>query len=110
MIGSYLSFDPSDWHIVKCKMETCIAEIRAWLKWNCLKLIDGKTEMMIVGRNSLIGKIDGVRELCIGDTVLESSQTVRNIGAKFDSEMRMLRQVYGVCKSYYGSLYCVRQI
>ena len=49
----YMSFIPSEWHAAKCKMEACIEVIREWLKWNCLKLNDGTTEIMILGQNNL---------------------------------------------------------
>ena len=106
----YASFIPSEWHSVKCKMENCIRELRAWLNWNCLKLNDGKTEMMIIGRDSIITKIEGKLEVFIEDTVVTPSQKVRNIGAIFDSEMRMLDQVNSVSKASYACLHSIGRI
>ena len=48
--------------------------------------------MMIVGQSNLVSKIECNPEICIGDTVVKPSATVCNIGAIFDSEMKMLKQ------------------
>ena len=86
----YINFLPPEWSNVKSKMEACISEIREWLKWNCLKLNDGKTEMMIIEKNCETSKIDGKQELCIGDTIVKPTSKARNIGGEFDSEMKMM--------------------
>ncbi len=106
----YLSFYPSEWQSAKSRMENCIKEISEWLKWNCLKLNDSKTEMMIIGKNSVVEKIDGILEIEIGETTVKPSPRVRNIGAIFDSEMRMLEQVNNVCRSSYASLHSIGRI
>jgi hypothetical protein len=54
----YLSFYPSEWQNAKNRMESCINEIREWLRWNCVKLNDGKTEIIIVGKQSAMSKIE----------------------------------------------------
>ena len=105
----YLLF-PSEWHVAKSKMEACILDIRRWLKWNCLKLNDGKTEMMIVGQNSLTSRIEGSPELSIGNTKVKPTETVRNIGAVFDAEMKMCDQVSSVCKASYANLHSLGRI
>ena len=104
-----LSFIPSEWHVAKRKMEACIEEIREWLKWNCLKLNDGKTEIMIVGQNNLTRKINNP-ELSIGHANVKPTTKVRNIGAIFDAEMKMLDQVSSVCKASYASLHSLGRI
>ena len=68
--------------------------------WNCLKLNYEKTEMMIAGQNHLVVRIDGVRELCMGDIVVKPSSGVHNIGATIKSEMRMLKQVCSAMEVY----------
>ena len=41
---------------VKTKIDACVSEIREWLKCNCLKLNEGKTEMLVLGQSSLTSK------------------------------------------------------
>ena len=106
----YVSFSPSEWHSAKRRMEECIREIREWLNCNCLKLNDGKTELMVLGQSSLVSKIEGNLEIFIGNTVVKTSLKVRNIGAIFDSEMKMQDQVNSVCRSSYACLHSIGRI
>ena len=48
----YVSFSPEDFPAAQAKMERCIAQIRQWLSQNCLKLNDGKPELMASQHNS----------------------------------------------------------
>ena len=64
---------------------------------------------MIVGQNSLTSKIDNP-ELIIGNANVKPTTKVRNIGAIFDTEMKMLDQVGRVCKASYASLHSLGRI
>ena len=44
----FLAFDPSDKQDAIQRLEACIQEIREWMKKNCLKLNDTKTEFLAI--------------------------------------------------------------
>lgn len=83
-------------------MEQCIAEIRSWLEWNCLKLNDGKTEMMIIGQSHNLKKLKDNRTITIGSSIVESSSSARNIGAVLDEELKMVKHVNSICRACYS--------
>ena len=80
-------------------MERCIAQIRQWLSQNCLKLNDGKTELMVIGQPAQLKKITSDINITIGDSVISGSSSVRNIGAVLDSELSMDEQIKNICRS-----------
>ena len=106
----YLSFYPTDWAVAKITMETCIHEIRDWLKCNHLKLNDKKTEVMIIGKEHWKSKIVGNLNLVIGDEEIQPSLCVKNLGAYLDAELTMQDQIRNVSKSCYASLHSIGRI
>ena len=106
----YMSFYPSEWAVVKAKMETCIGEIRDWLRKNHLKLNDKKTEVMIACKNNLRSKIADEVFISIGDAKILPKMCVKNLGGFLDSEMTMQQQVSNVCKSSYASIHNLSRI
>ena len=62
---------------------TCIKEIRLWMSQNFLKLNENKTEST----------------LAVGDSSVNLSSKVRNLGAIFDNKMKLISHVNTVCQS-----------
>jgi len=100
----YADFDVTNFSEVKNKMEKCIADIREWLSLNCLKLNDDKTELLIIGQPTQLNKIDKYPTITIGNTVVKSVPSARNIGAVLDCRLKMTEQVNSVCGSCYAGL------
>ena len=65
---------------------------------NKLNLNDSKTEFMIFGTKDSLKK-SITKSIKIGDCDIMAVESVRNIGAMFDSEMKMDVQVRHVCSS-----------
>ncbi len=68
---------------------------------NMMKLNADKTEVMIFISKHNSQFVNNV-EITIGDTVVQSTECVRNLGVMFDSRMTMEKQVNSVCKSGYA--------
>ena len=79
----YLAFNPQDEDTARHKLEACISEIRNWMQRNHLKLNDTKTEFLIIGSKTQLNQLTN-DSIQIGDTIIKSSHSARNIGAIFD--------------------------
>ena len=102
----YLSCSLDDLGAAKKKMEQCIAEIRSWMASNYLRLNDDKTEIVFIGRKSLVSKV-GTVSLEIGDSVIQSSTKARNIGMIVDNVLNLKSHINQMCK---GAWFHLRNI
>ena len=91
------------------RLERCIADLRRWMNENRLKLHDSKTEFANFGTNSKLGKIK-TTSVRVGDENIVAVKHLRNIGAYFDSELKMNTQVTNMCKNAWRNLYSVSKI
>ena len=98
-----LTFDPTQSHATVDALERCIAEVRAWLACNFLKLNDEKTEFLAIGTKVQLAKAD-VTSINIGEERIQVSSKARNIGAVFDSDFGLQPHVSAVCRSAYYHL------
>ena len=105
----YFAFKPEDRAIAVDRMEKCIEEVREWMAQNFLKLNDDKTELITLGSRHNLSQLDQT-EITIGNCTVEPSTQVRNIGATFDSELKMEAQVAKVCKSAWHHMYQIGKI
>ena len=96
----YLAFEPTDSSKKKSveHLEACIAKIRSWMAENFLKLNDDKTEFLILGTCEQLKKLSQTT-LHIGESEIKPTDSARNIGAIFDSNMNMEKHVDTICKS-----------
>ncbi len=89
-------------------LEACVRDIRAWMVRNKLQLNDDKTELLLVAPKHLLARILQLDpKVSVGSAVIRPSEAVKNLGAMFDRNMDMAKQVNQVCKSVY---YNIRQI
>ncbi len=106
----YCSFKPG---ITECDvLETlvrCIDKLRVWMNSNKLKLNDDKTEFMILGSPNSLKQVK-TESIRIGDFNIKAVASVRNIGAMFDSQMKMEVQVRSMCKSAWYHLYNISKV
>ena len=104
----YISFNQLDGHKAMETLEQCIKKIRAWMKTNCLKLNDSKTEFLIVNQKGCKSVFN--ESISIGDDKIAPSTSAKNIGAMIDSYITMESQVKEICRKCYLSLYQISQI
>jgi hypothetical protein len=106
----YLAFSPGENEPSSLEtLEQCISLIRSWMAENYLKLNDDKTEFIILGTQQNLSKTT-TSQIKIGDCCIEPSNQVKNIGATFDSSMKMDKQVTNTCKAAWYQLHQVGKI
>ena len=106
----YCPFKPGKNELeVHDRLERCIEALRTWTHINKLKLNDSKTEFMIFGTKDSLKK-SITKSIKIGDCDIMAVESVRNIGAMFDSEMKMDVQVRHVCSSAWHRLHNIGKI
>ena len=86
----------------KCKhqLETCIAQIRKWIKANLLKLNDSKTEFLVAGTKCNL-YLTGEINIKVGEDTIERSESVQNMGVFWDSELKNTIHFYKLASALY---------
>ena len=69
----YISFHPmrpSQFHDVTERINRCLAEIKAWMVRNFMKLNESKTELLVLGKTLVLGKCNLEVKIQFGDTAI----------------------------------------
>ena len=74
------------------RIQTCIKEIRLWVSQNFLKLNENKTEFIVCGTTVQLSKLKS-STLVVGDSSVNLSSKVRNLGVIFDNKMKLISHV-----------------
>ena len=83
-----------------------VNEIRLWMSSNLLRLNADKTQFILLGTGTFLGKCD----MQAIDTVLLSTDVVNNLGVYLDSELTLERQVSKLCQVCYFHLRRLRTV
>ena len=95
----YLAFKPGSSETTAMEnIETCIEHVRRWMTSNFLKLNDDKTEFIIVGSKQQLTKVSS-NSVRVGDVDILHAESVKNIGAWFDSSFKLDKQISMTCRS-----------
>jgi hypothetical protein len=105
----YSCFLPKDCHTDINSMESCVNSISTWMKSMKLKMNDSKTEYILIGTHHKLSKCSDT-SITIGDTTIEPSSVVCNLGAYFDKNMTMEHHIKMKCRAAYGQLYSISKI
>jgi hypothetical protein len=101
----YCSFHPAERDDVITQFVKCLEDVRIWNLQNKLKLNDSKTEVLhVTSRFKSSMPLGSVK---IGQSSINPSRTVRNLGVIFDSHLTMCDHVNNVCKT---ASYALRSI
>ena len=87
-------------------IQRCIEDISIWMKENFPKLNDDKIEVFAFGSWQQMSKIP-IPGVLIGDSLISSASSVRNLGGLFDTEMFMRTQTNTLCDA---ACYHIRSI
>ncbi len=93
------------------KMETCISEISKWMVTNKLKLNNDKTEFIVLApprQSKVISRLSPV--IKVGSSVIEAVHSVKNLGAVFDDNLAMDKQVNQIRSSMFYHMRRIRKI
>ena len=73
----------------KCKhqLETCITQIRKWMKANLHKVNNSKTEFLVAGTKCNLD-LTGEINIKVGEETIKRSESVWNLGIFLDSELK----------------------
>ncbi len=101
--GIYHSISPTDLREQENtlrKIENGITQIKDFLVNNKLKINDDKTVFMLLGTKYWISKLK-LKNVRVGQTVIESTDNTKNLGIIFDTEMNLHKHINYVCKRGY---------
>ena len=99
-IQLFLDFKPADLTSIETalsRLSACICDIKVWMTKNMLKLNDSKTEFFVAISPYNKRKLSLDVQLQIGAEIIKPSETVRNLGVLFDSELSMSPQITSLC-------------
>ena len=109
----YLSFDScitSSGTEATVQLESCIAEIRAWMLSNKLKLNGDKTEYLQFYPGPSVKNTTTHTSIQIGPDCVSPSQQVKNLCVIFDPSLSLSAHVTSTCKAVFFNLYCLSRI
>lgn len=85
------------------RLECCMVDIHNWLTLHSLKLNSAKCEFLIFGSKIKLSKIH-VNSVSFSGLTVNLSNSCRNLGIIFDSNMTMTNHISFVCKSVHYQL------
>jgi hypothetical protein len=90
---------PQNFDSLLSSMQDCINDIKSWMTFNKLKLNDSKTEIMIVSSPRMSASVQIPDSVVIGDSSVQFSNSVKNLGVTLDSHLSMQSQVLNLVRS-----------
>ena len=87
------SAEPSEVPQLLEAMQDCIADVRAWMTTNKLKLNNNKTEVMLLSTPQMLHKITCPSTMTVGDATVTFSSSVVNLGVTLDHHLEMKDQL-----------------
>ena len=80
------------------KLNNCISDIRVWMINNKLKINDSKTEFIVFRSPQAKQDLSGL-SVIVGDSIIQQSSKVRNLGIIFDQFLSFDDYISSVCRS-----------
>lgn len=101
----YIGFCPADSSAVNDvirRIEACLSEIRSWMTLNFMKLNQSKTQVIVLGTNHLLKKVEEL-SISVGEGEVLSSLKHRggvvSLGVKLDENLNMKKHIAKVRQS-----------
>ena len=82
------------------RIQLCVSEIREWMNQNMLKLNDDKTELIVFISKIYKHNLYNDLSITIGNTVVDCSSQVKDLGVIFDRVLSLLQHVSYTSKTY----------
>ena len=105
----YISFSPNQSRDSLSLLSSTLDEVYAWLTSNRLSVNPSKTEFLIIGNPQQRNKIQSSSIVFCGN-VISPSESARNLGVTFDSNLSLTKHISSICKSAYYQIRQLRQI
>ena len=90
-------------------MEKCIDAVRKWMIQDRLMINDDKMEVLLVGTQQQLDKLDSC-SITVGTNRISPSPCVRNLGSWFDSNLSMTDHINKACNTAFYHLHNLRRI
>ncbi|KAK6174094.1 hypothetical protein SNE40_017434 [Patella caerulea] len=91
------------------RIESCVVNIRHWMKCNFLKLNDDKTEVIHIGNNKILESVH-LDHISIGDVKVKPTESIKNLGVFFDSNFQFNTHINLTCKKINFHLYNIGKL
>ncbi|KAK6168804.1 hypothetical protein SNE40_019981 [Patella caerulea] len=104
-----MALTPDDESKQILKLENCIDNVKNWMKNNFLKLNDDKTELLKIATDHRLSTIC-TNCVKVGGAVIHPSNSVRNLGVKFDKNFDMKEHVSNMSETANFQLYNIGRI
>ena len=91
-------------------MQSCISDVKAWATTNMLKLIDNKTELMLVTSKRTKHFHNLPTSITIGNAQIPIKQSVKNLGFTLDCHLTMNAHVSNIVRTCYFELHRLASI
>ena len=105
----YYSFSACDSHSTLTYLSNVLESVHDWLSSNYLSLNPSKTEFLLIGTDQQRSKIASDL-LSFSGSAISPSDSARNLGVIFDSDLSLSKQISSVCRRSYHSIRLLRQI
>ena len=113
----YISFHPNrpcEFHDITERINRCLAEIKAWMVENFMKLNETKTELLVMGKPLVLEKCNLEVKLQFGDTTITPTEckgdSWKSLGVKLDKCLSMERQLNSVKQKCSWTMNNIRRI
>ena len=105
----YVSFSSSDSLTSLSLLSTTLDSVYSWLVSNRLSVNPSKTEYLLIGNPQQLKKIIS-SSISFCSTNISPTDSARNLGVIFDSNLSFNKQISAVCKSCFFQIRQLRQI
>ena len=105
----YVEFNKSSMAASLQHLELCIDGIKSWMSQNILKLNEDKTEVIVFGSKKYLEGMPSI-SIRVGDCTITPTRSVRNLGAHFDSRMKMEEFIIKKCRACQLQLHKIARI
>ena len=105
----YVSFNVQESNSAVSHVEHVVTVVKKWMSTNFLCLNDDKTEVLLLASKNNYAKLN-IPSLNIGDAMVETVKSAKNIGFVFDYLMNCKNHINQICKTGWYQLRRIGQI
>ncbi len=113
----YISFHPkrpTELQDVMKRINACLLEVKSWMIRNFMKLNDGKTELLVIGKPLVLRKFDLEVKIQFGDTAITPTicegDSWKSLGVLLDGSLSMERQINSIKQKCWWTMTNLRTI
>ena len=105
----YISFSAADSQSSLATLTSKLDLVHTWLTTNRLTVNPSKTEYLIIGTPQQCSKLIS-STISFSGTTISSSDSVRNLGVTFDSNLSLQKHISSICQTSYYHIKQLRQV